>query len=163
MSGRDDDRPRKSWREIDQARDGTGPRRSEERRPRGAAAEARSRPAPPSDLKQLDRHFSKGQGEGGGDAGRLADALRAAQGGPALAEACAQYRDGAGWPRDPALASIFLDSGVRELVVGCLEALAEANTEEPLQLPAGLKSQLRLLAEDSDDAIAGAAEDLLAD
>ncbi len=158
MSG-DDDRYRKSWREIDRARDGSG-RRSEERRPRGAAAEARSRQATRAYLERIDGLFTK---DGGGAAeARLAEAVRAAHGTPELGAACAAYRDGAGWPRDPALVSLFLDSGDRNIMAGCLDALARVHAQAPLELPAGLRSQLRLLAEDPDDTIAGAAEDLLA-
>jgi hypothetical protein len=161
MSGRDDDRderPRRSWREIDRMRDGSG-HRPDERKPRGKAAEARSRQATQSYLKQIDGLFAR---DGGGAEGeRLARALRAAHGTPGLAEACAAYRDALGFPSDPELASLFLDCGERELVAGALTALAAAHTREPVPLGSGLRSQLRLLAEDPDDEIAGAAEDLL--
>ncbi len=156
MSGDDrDERPRKSWREIDRARDGTT-HGGAERRPRGAAAEARSRQATKQYLEQIEGIFA---GDPGGAEGEgLARAVRDAHGTPELSAACAAYRDAVGYPSDPALASIFLDSGQRELVVGALEALVAG---PPDALPAGLRSQLRLLAEDADDEIAGAAEDLL--
>jgi hypothetical protein len=156
VSGDDrDERPRRSWREIDQARDGTRHGRSDPA-PRGAAAEARARQATRESLKEADRLFARGPG--GAEGQRLAQALRDAHGTPELAEACAAYRDAFGYPGDPALASIFLDSGRTDLVRGALEALLAASPET---LPAGLRSQLRLLAEHSDDAIAGAADDLL--
>ncbi len=161
MSGRDDDRDerrRRSWREIDRMRDGSGQRRNE-RKPRGQAAEARSRHATQAYLKQLDGLFAKDRG--GAEGERLAQAVRQAHGTPGLAEACAAYRDAVGFPGDPELASLFLDSGDRELVAGALAALAEAHAREPVTLGAGLRSQLRLLAEDPDDDVAGAAEDLL--
>jgi hypothetical protein len=87
--------------------------------------------------------------------------VRVAQGYPGLAEACGAYRDAMGFPRDPELVSLFLDSAERELMAGALVALADAHAQEPVALGAGLRSQLRLLAEDPDDEIAGAAEDLL--
>lgn len=156
MSGDDrDERPRKSWREIDRARDGTG-RRSDEPRPRGAAAEARSRQATKQYLEKAQGLFAGKRG--GAAAEALARAVRDAHGTPALPAACAAYRDALGYPSDPGLASIFLDAAQRELVVGTLEALAAG---PPDAWTAGLRSQLRLLAEDADDEIAGAAEDLL--
>jgi len=161
MSGRDDEsdeRPRRSWREIDRMRDGSG-HRPEERKPRGKAAEARSRQATQSYLKQIDGLFARD--DGGAQGERLARALHEAHGTPGLAEACAAYRDAVGFPRDPELVSLFLDSGERELVAGALTVLADAHAREPIALGPGLRSQLRLLAEDPDDEIAGAAEDLL--
>jgi len=158
MSGGDDERPRRSWREIDRMRDGSG-HRSDERKPRGKAAEARSRQAAQTYLKQIDGLFA--QDGGGAESERLARAVREAHGTPGLAEACVAYRDAVGFPRDPELVSMFLDSGERELVAGALTALADAHAQEPVALGAGFRSQLRLLAEDPDDEIAGAAEDLL--
>jgi hypothetical protein len=156
--GRDDDRderPRKSWREIDRARDGSG-HRPEERRPRGAAAEARSQRATAEYLKQIDGIFSADQG--GAEGERLAEAVREAHGTPELAPACAAYRDAVGFPGDPALLALFLDSGDRGLVVGALRALGVLGAEG---LSGGLRSQLRMLADDPDDEIAEAAEDAL--
>ena len=90
MSGGDRDdrgeRPRRSWREIDRARDGTGYGRGDQR-PRGAAAEARSAQATKQYLKEADRLFSRGAGGEVGE--RLAQAVREAHGGAGLAEACA--------------------------------------------------------------------------
>jgi hypothetical protein len=149
-----EDRPRKSWREIDRQRD-LSSHVSEERRPRGAAAEARSRQATREYVKQIDALFSKGKGGEQGE--RLARAVREAHGTAELAAACAAYRDAVGMPDDPALISLFLDSGERELVRGALAALA-ARGEPP---GAGLRSQLRMLAEGPDGEIADAAEALL--
>jgi hypothetical protein len=156
VSGDDrDERPRKSWREIDRARDGTA-HGGAERRPRGAAAEARSRQATKQYLEKAEGLFASDRGGAAGEA--LARAIRDAHGTPDLPAACAAYRDALGYPSDPGLAAIFLDSEQRELVVGTLEALA---ARPPDAWPAGLRSQLRLLAEHADDEIAGAAEDLL--
>jgi hypothetical protein len=158
---RDDDRserPRRSWREIDQLRDGARHHR-DERRPRGAAAEARARSATAQYLKQAGQIFSGGRG--GAEGERLAAAVRAAQGAPALAEACAAYRDALGLPDDPALLGRFLESGDAALVVGALGALRAARQRGAV-LGAGLRSQARMLADDRDDEIAEAAEALLA-
>ena len=68
MSGGDDERPRRSWREIDRMRDGSG-HRPEERKPRGKAAEALSRQATQTYLKQIDGLFA--QDGGGAESERL--------------------------------------------------------------------------------------------
>lgn len=164
MSGGDSDdrdgseRPRKSWREIDRARDGSGYGR-EERGPRGRAAEARARQATREYLKRVDGLFAP---DGGGAEGeRLARAVREAHGTPELAAACAAYREGVGLPADPALLALFLDAGQRDLVLDALRALAALRASDAAPLAPGLRSQLRMLAEDPDDEVAEAAEDAL--
>lgn len=154
----DRERPRKSWREIDRARDGSGHGR-EERRPRSAAAEARSQRATQEYLKQIDGLFARDPG--GAEGERLAGAVREAHGTPGLREACMAYRDAVGLPRDPALLACFLDSGERDLVLGALRALAELCEGQETRLAGGLRSQVRLLCEDPDDEIAETAEALL--
>ena len=57
--------------------------------------------------------------------------------------------------------SCFLDAGERELVLAGLAALRVCREAETLQMSAGLRTQLRMLAQDSDDEVAEAAEDLL--
>ena len=153
MSRDGDERPRRSWREIDQMRDRPGARR-DERRPHGAHAEARAQRATRDYVKQLDALFAKGPG--GAEGERLAKALRDAHGTPDLAAACAAYRDAVGLPRDPALLALFLDCGERELVLGALRALHELAAAGPWS--SGLRRQLRMLVEDADDEIAEAAE-----
>ncbi len=161
MSGDDDyDRPereRRSWKEIDQMRDGT--HRSEERRPRGKAAEARADAASAHYRKQLDTMFSSA--EGGAEGARLARAIRDAHGTPGLSGACRAYRDHVGYPGEPALVSLFLDSGESELVVGALEALKVAFDAGDLELGRGIQSQLRMCVEGPDNAVADLAEELL--
>jgi len=158
---RDDERgerPRRSWREIDQMRDrASAPR--DERRPRGAAAEARAKTATHEYLKRADQLFAGSRG--GAEGERLARAMRDAQGTSALAAACAAYRDAVGLPGDPALLALFLDSGERGLVLAALRELA-ARRARGAALAAGLQSQARLLAESADDEIAESAEALLA-
>jgi len=157
----DDDgleRPKRSWREIDQLRDGTR-RRSDEPRPRGRAAEARAKRATEEYVKSLDGLFAKDTGGAEGD--RLAEAIRDAHGSPGLAEACHAYLDALGIPLDPALLSLFLDAPESHLIREALRGLTAGQAEGGLEISGGLRSQLRMLAEDSDDEIAEAAEALL--
>ena len=157
MSSGDDERPKLSWREIDQRRDGTGGGRDPE--PRGRYAEAQAKRAAEEVKKQLDSMFSQGQGGAEGEA--LATAMRDAHGTPEFVEACKAYRDGVGWPVEAELLGLFLDSGEKELVVGALEAILdglEAGGDPPGK---GLRSQIASLAEDFDAAIADVAEEIL--
>ncbi|RIL02608.1 MAG: hypothetical protein DCC71_16145 [Proteobacteria bacterium] len=170
MSGRDGDgdgdergeRPRLSWSELDRRRD--KPRSATpERRPRGAAAEARSRSATQSYLKKLDSQlFGKG-GQGGRDGGaaKLAAAVRDALGTAALADACRAYLAQCGPPRDAALLAAFLDARDRDVQLAALGALEEEMRADRIAPSAGLRSQLRVLAEGSDDELAERAENLL--
>jgi hypothetical protein len=129
-------------------------------RPRGPGAEKRSKAATEQYLRQLDGLFSKAPGGAAGE--KLAKALRDAHGTPALAEACRAYRDGIGMPQDAALLSLFLDAGDPEIVCAALEALASAQQAGELRATSGLRTQLRLLAQDPDDGVAEASEALLA-
>lgn len=163
---RDDDRPgfldrdKKSFSERDRMRrEGRGGR-TEERRPTSPAQQARLDAAKKQHLKQVDGLFAKGQG--GAEGERLAVALRAARGTPGLAAACRAYRDAVGMPSDAALLVCFLDAGDPELAVAGMEALLASRGEGRLALTPGLRTQLRMLAESPDDAVASAAEDLLA-
>lgn len=160
MTGTDDrdERPRRSWREIDRMRDGSGHARAEPR-PASPAARARAREATRQYVKKLDGLFS--DEKGGAEGERLAAAVRDAHGTPELAGACRAYRDALGLPQDPSLLSIFLDADDPELVrdaLGGLEALRHTERLEPTR---GLRSQLRMLAQGSDDEAAEAAEELL--
>ena len=160
MSGDDDERPRRSWSEIDKLRDKPRARRDEQR-PRGAAAEARSRAATQQYLKKLDAHlFAKTPGRASAG-GEPASAVRAALGTPGLADACRAYLRELGPPTDPALLAAFLDAPDRELQLVGLRALGERRRSGELALTAGLRAQLRTLAEGLDDELAEAAEDAL--
>jgi hypothetical protein len=164
VSGGDDDdrdeRPRRSWSEIDKLRD--KPRaRSDERRPRGAAAEARSRAATQHYLKKLDSHLFAKSPKRAASGGGHADAVRAALGTPELADACRAYLVELGPPTDPGLLSAFLDAPDRELQRVGLRVLAERRAAGELALTAGLRAQLRMLAEGLDDELAEAAEEAL--
>ena len=162
MSGRDDEdrgeRPKLSWSELDKRRD--KPRsHTSERRPRGAAAEARAASATQSYLKKLDQQlFAKG-GKGATPRGRLADAVRDALGTPGLDDACRAYLAEVGPPADAALVAAFLDARDREIRLAALGALAG---ESRVALTPGLRSQLRVLAEGADDELAERAEEILA-
>lgn len=111
-------------------------------------------------LKQLDGLFSKTKG--GAKVEKLEAALRAAHGTAGLADACRGYREAAGVPDDPVLLGLFLDSGDAELVLEALAALRAAQDAGRIKLSAGLRSQLRILVEDPDGAVAELAEALVA-
>ncbi|MBW1844762.1 MAG: hypothetical protein JRJ05_10510 [Deltaproteobacteria bacterium] len=107
-------------------------------------------------IKQLDGLFSSAKG--GAEAEKLRAAIRAAHGSSELADACRQYREVAGFPEDAALLGAFLDSGDAELVVGALEALQTACDAGSIKASGGMRSQIRMLAEDPDDEVAELAE-----
>lgn len=155
MSG-DDERPRRSWREIDQMRDGT---RSRDQGPRGHKAQERAREASKEYLKQIDGLFTSEQG--GAEGADLAKAMREAHGTPGLADACRAYRDAIGLPGDPSLLSLFLDTGEEELVIAALGEMRVGRREGRLESTSGLRSQVGILAEDFNNAIAEIAEELL--
>jgi hypothetical protein len=161
---RDDDRPgfldrdKKSFSELDRLRRerrGSG----EAGRAAGPAQKARLESAKKQYLKQIDSLFAAG--EGGAEGERLAAAVRDARGTPGLAAACRAYRDAVGAPGDAALVSCFLDAGEPELVIAGLEALRAGRAAGRIELLPGLRTQLRMLAHSSDDAVASAAEELL--
>jgi len=156
-SGSDDDRPKLSWREIDALR---GAKRSgDERRPRGRWAEAQAQRAADEYKSHLDSMFSAGaQGGAAGEA--LAQAVRDAHGTPEFVAACTAYRDQVGWPTDPGLLGLFLDSSEQALVVGALETILEGLEGGLFDPPKGLRSQIASLAEDFDAAIADVAEEI---
>ncbi len=166
MTPRDDDedrseRPKLSWSELDKRRD--KPRsRTPERTPRGAAAEARSRSATKAYLAKLDGQlFAKGA-KGGSQGAALAASVREALGSPGLTDACCAYLAEVGPPREASLIGAFLDARDREIQLAALAALAEEVAAKRIAPSAGLRSQLRGLAEGSDDALAESAEKVLA-
>ena len=160
--GQDEDRPswvereKKSFSELDRMR--REGRSDAERRPRSAAAQARATQATKQYVKELDGVFSSGKGE---QQEKLAQAMRDARGTPKLADACRAYRDALGLPADARHISCFLDAGERELVVDGLEALRQAHEAGDFEMTAGLRTQLRMLAEDRDDEVAERAEELI--
>ena len=160
--GQDDDRPswvereKKSFSELDRMR--REGRSGGKPRPRSAAAQARATQATKQYVKEIDGVFSSGKGE---QREKLSQAMRDARGTPGLAAACRAYRDAVGLPADARHISCFLDTGDRELVVNGLEALRQAHEAGDIEMTAGLRTQLRMLAEDPDDEVAVRAEELI--
>ena len=154
MSG-DGDRPKRSWREIDQMRDGGGG--SQQRRPRGRAAEARAQQATQEYLRKLDGLF---QAESAGSPDALKE-LRDAHGTPEFTKLCIAYRKHHDMPGDLAILTLFLDARDADTVVAALEKLRLLASDGKLSSSSSLRTQLRLLAEDSNDEVAEAAEELL--
>ena len=162
MSGDDDgpgflDREKKSFSELDRARRDRSS--SGERRPARPQDQARARAGTQQYLKHIDGLFSAGKG--GAEGERLARELLEARGTPGLADACRAYREGIGVPAKAPEISCFLDAGETEFVLAGLESLGAACDAGSLKLTPGLRSQLRMLAQEPDDAVAEAAEELL--
>jgi hypothetical protein len=159
VSRDDDERPREklSWREVDRRRGGA--RQRPEDRPKSRDEIARDSAAAKAYTKKLDGLFTSSKGGATGE--RLAREMREALGTPGLAGACRAYRDAVGMPEDPAQLSLFLDSGDPELVLAALAALEAARSAGKLQPTSGLRTQLRMLGQDANDAVAEAAEELL--
>jgi hypothetical protein len=131
--------------------------RSEDRRPRGVS-KAKVESVTKQYIKQLDGMFSEKKGSA--EAQKLEAAMRAAHGTPGLAAACREYLEGVGPPTEAALIGMFLDSGAPELVVAGLSALQAVIESGEVKLSGGLRSQVRMLAEDPDNEIAELAEEL---
>jgi hypothetical protein len=131
---------------------------SDEQRPRGVS-KAKAESATKHYLKKLDGLFSEKKGSG--EAQKLEAAVRAAHGTPKLAAACREYVEAVGLPTEAALIGIFLDCGDEKFVVGGLLALKEGSQSGELQVSSGLRSQIRMLAEDPSDEIAELAEELI--
>jgi hypothetical protein len=163
VSGRDeDDRPgqldreKKSFSELDRIR--REGRSAGEHRPRDRASQARAEAATGAYLKEIDGLFGAGKA---GDREKLVHAMLDARGTPEQAAACRALLEGVGPPTDARQVSCFLDCGETELVLAGLVATRAAHSAGSLEMTAGLRTQLRMLAENPDDDIAGAAEDLL--
>lgn len=156
-----DERPRRSWAEIDRLRDSPRARR-DSRTARDPADPHRARDAAQQYLKKLDQQLFAKRPQGGGEAERLAAAVRGALGTPALTDACRAYLDAAGPPADPTLLAAFLDARERSVQRAALEALRAGLAAGRLALTGGLRAQLRTLAEGLDDELAEAAESALA-
>jgi hypothetical protein len=151
------DREKLSFAELDRRRRGEG-RAGDAREPRNQAERERSDAASKQYLKEADGLFA-----GGNKAEReqLAASMRDAHGTPALADACRAYHAAVGLPEDPRLASLFLDAGDCEVILLGYEALRAGAEKGTITLSGSLRSQLRILAEDSDDEVADGAEELL--
>jgi hypothetical protein len=161
--GRDDDRPdyldreKKSFSVLDRMRRERGSQG--EARPRSPAGQARAGAAAKQYLKHVDALFSS-ERKGSEGEKRVREMLDA-RGTPGLADACRAYHELLGLPSELRHASCFLDSGDRDLVLVGLAALRALHEAGSLKASAGLRSQLRLLAEDPDDELAEGAEEIL--
>ena len=149
------DREKKSFSELDRMR--RERRDGGDRAPQGEAARAGAEAAAKEQLKVADGLFSKA----GADADALARAMSDARGTSGFADACRSYREAVGPPGTLREISCFLDSGDHELVLDGLTALLEASDAGSLDATPGLRTQLRMLADDADDEVADAAEELL--
>ncbi|MBJ20540.1 MAG: hypothetical protein GY910_06305 [bacterium] len=129
-------------------------------RPKSGRARADEEKRSHAALQVADALFTDERGGAEGEA--LATAVRDAHGSAALPDACRAYFDALGAPTTAELASIFLDSGEKEMSVAVLDELLRQKEAENLELVGGLKRQIRLLSEDFDDDLASRAEDLLA-
>lgn len=117
-------------------------------------------PATQSYIKELDSLFTpSGRSE---EAEALIKRLRDAHGTPELPEVCRALREELGMPREVALLSIFLDSNDAELVVDALETMLLMLDAEEVEISKGVQSQIRVLSQDFNNAIAEVAEDILA-
>ncbi len=160
MTGTDrswNDGDKLSFSELDRRR--REGRSSREDRPKGVS-KAKTEAFTKEYIKQLDGLFSKTKG--GAEVEKLGAAIRAAHGTSGLSDACLQYRAVAGFPEDAALLGMFLDSGDSELVVGGLKALQAVCEAGGFKASGGLRSQIRMLADDPDDDVAELAEALAA-
>lgn len=150
------DREKKSFSELDRLR--RERRDGGSSRPSSPAAQRRSAEATKSYLKQIDGLFQGGPGAQGEE---LSRAVLDARGTPGLPDACRAYLDALGVPSQTRLLSCFLDTGVAELELQGLEGLCALREAGSLEAGAGLRTQLRLLAQGPDDAVADLAEELL--
>lgn len=159
MSGDDRswaDRDKLTFSELDRRRRERGS--SGEREPRSKAAQERADAAKKQYMKEIDGLFAKGSKA---EIERLTTAMRDAHGTPALADACRAYQQAAGFPEEPSIISLFLDTGETDMILVGLEALKVGHERETLKITASLRSQLRILSDHSDDEIAETAEELL--
>jgi hypothetical protein len=149
------DRDKKSFSELDRQR--RERRDRGEPRPASPGAQRRAAAAAKQYVKQLDGLFSSGKGGSAGE--ELAQAALGARGTPGHDAACRAYLDAVGLPAEARLVACFLDSADAAIANAGLagaRGLVEAGSA-----PAGLRTQLRLLAQHPDDGVAGEAEALL--
>jgi hypothetical protein len=151
------EREKLSWSEIDKLRDRARSPRTD--RPRGRQAQQEAEKGTREALRSAETVFTSEKG--GAEGAALAKAVRDTHGTPDLEQACRDYVAALGVPTSTDLLSIFLDSRQPDLIVPALEALYEQKRAGMLEISGGLKSQLRMLAHEPDDDIAGLSEDLL--
>lgn len=160
MTGRDEDRPayhereKKSFAELDRAR---RERSDAGNRPRSPGDQAKEKAATKQHLAQADALFG-GKRE---EVEALVRAMHDARGSDGLGAACRATLDAVGAPTDLRDVSCFLDSGDVELVRVGLQQLLALHEAGDLPASSGLRTQLRMLSQDSDDEVAERAEELL--
>lgn len=154
-----DDREKLSFSERDRIRR-EGGQGNGERRPRGEAAERRSKEATSAYLKEADKLFSDAQGGTDGEA--AIKAVMDAHGTPGFTDACRAFRESVGVPATASLLSLFLDAEDVGLVAEAIRALGAGLESGDLEISRGIKSQLRVLEQSPDDDVAYEAEELLA-
>lgn len=135
--------------------------RREERRPRGRAAEALARNATDQYLKKLDATVFAAGKRGGGAGEALGKAVLDGRGSPDFDTHCRAYLDELGPPADASLISAFLDARDTRIRVEALAALG-VQIDAGLKPERALRNQVHALADDFDDALAEAAEEVLA-
>lgn len=150
------DREKKSYSELDrlrrEKRDG-GPGQ-----PRSPAAQARAQAAAKQYLKQADTVFDGGKRA---EIDQLAHGMLDARGTPELPAACRAYLEVAELPTEARLVSCLLDAGEREMVLAGLAALDSSRKSGGFEVTPGLRTQLRMLTQESDDEVAETAEEIL--
>jgi hypothetical protein len=159
--GDDGEREKLSWAEIDKRRDKARTSYSPQGdgHPRGRRAQERAARESRDALVQADALFSADPG--GEEGAALAKAVRDAHGTPELESACRTYMAELGVPTAVDLLSIMLDTGQTEIMIAALEKLFALKQKGKLEITGGLKAQLRLLAQEPNDDVAGLSEDLL--
>ncbi|OGR10367.1 MAG: hypothetical protein A2341_22895 [Deltaproteobacteria bacterium RIFOXYB12_FULL_58_9] len=161
MTPDDDERPKKSWREIDQQRDGSSQRRSDpkpEQSKRERTSEYRSYKA------QLNRLF-----EGGAmpdalkerlDDGMMAekkkrqegiDAIKTATTPKAMLAALGLYEDAHGFPEDEMVLAKLLDLTDEQVVLKAVRTIDRLLGEERLKKSSSFKARLQTVQMIIDD------------
>ncbi|MCK5687997.1 hypothetical protein KAI87_01945 [Myxococcota bacterium] len=156
MAGYDDDREKKSWREIDRGRDG-GQRRDDSSGG-GGRGPKRESSAYRAYKSQLNKIFD-GTGElpesmketlreaGVGDEAKerreALDKILAAERSRQLNKALKEYRERFGFPQDEEVLAKFLDEDDEELVLETLQTLEKLLAEEGLKKASSFKVRLK--------------------
>ncbi len=164
MAGDDEDRPKKSWREIDAQRDKSG-HRSEEPKGRGKPGRIERSQAYRSYKTQLDKLFSGGAlpealKEKLGDGGiaveakarkAAAELILAATSPKAIEAALAAYEGQHGFPEDEAVLARLLDLSKEAVLQRAIATIGRLRDEGRLKRAQSLKARLNTVAMTADD------------
>jgi hypothetical protein len=126
------------------------------RKPRSEKAQEREKQATSEYMRSAEKALFSKTVDADGE--RLAKELRAAHGTKELATTCQAYFDAKGVPKELVLLGIFLDSRDSKLICAAMKELLQGEYDYS---GSSLKSQLKVLAFDSDDSVAELAEELL--